>query len=221
MDYKIGILIPTRGDRGMLLDFAKEQLSRQTRQPDLICVVDDPPLSEKKDITYRYRIGCQRLFAKGMDVVIFIEDDDWYHHDYIQFMTDAWDNAGRPDIFGLASTIYYHLGIRAWQESRHPGRASAMSTIVSKNVTGITWPKDEDPWTDIHLWKALKGQAIFTPKVLSIGIKGHQVGDLFGGIGHNKAMSGYKQQDPNMAWLFGNIDTYAIQFYTKLLPRLS
>jgi hypothetical protein len=215
---KIGVLIPSRGDRPEFLEFAKKQMSRQTLQPDFIEIVDDPPLSDKKDITYRYRIGCKRLFDKGADLVAFIEDDDWYSADYLKIMSDLWIAHGRPSIIGINETYYYHLAIRAWQFERHPNRASAMSTLVSRDVLNIAWNRDEDPWTDIHLWKVMKGPAIAPPKVIAIGIK-HGVG-LCGGMGHVKNQSTYKNSDKFMSWLQEHVDPEAAEFYTKIQAKL-
>ena len=123
---KIGILIPTRGDRKELLLYALRQMDRQTRKPDMIELVDDAPLNGDKDITWRYRLGCERIFSKGADVVFLIEDDDWYSPDYIETMMNKWEESGKPGIFGIEETTYYHLGLRSFQHEVHKGRASAL-----------------------------------------------------------------------------------------------
>ena len=70
---KLGVLIPTRGDRSKFLSQAKNLLSKQTLKPDEINIVDFKPSDEKKDITKRYRIGCEQLFnEKKCDLVISI-----------------------------------------------------------------------------------------------------------------------------------------------------
>jgi serine/threonine protein kinase len=62
---KIGVLIPTRGDRGDLLAHAKWLLGRQTIQPHELMIVDYPPISDDYDITPRYRYGCEKLFENN------------------------------------------------------------------------------------------------------------------------------------------------------------
>ena len=71
---KVGVLIPSRGDRTDFLKHAKWLLSQQTRQPDEILIVDYAPKTNDYDITPRYRYGCQELFKKGCDIVFF-----WIH----------------------------------------------------------------------------------------------------------------------------------------------
>ena len=87
---KIGVVIPTRGDREKLLSHSKWLLSQQTVKPNEICVVDYLPINSDYDITPRYRKGCQELFNKKCDIVFFWEDDDWYSKNYIEFMMDNW-----------------------------------------------------------------------------------------------------------------------------------
>jgi len=215
---KIGALIPTRGDRPELLKFALDQMSRQTRKPDIIQVVNDPPVNQNKDITWRYRIGCERIFKNDIDVVLLIEDDDWYDPTYIERMVSEWDKAGKPQIFGVGETTYYHLGIRAYNEEKHFGRASAMSTLLTRDVLGIQWPNDNYVFTDVELWKKLKGSTCLFERLLSLGVK-HGIG-LTGGIGHNKQWAGYKQKDPELDWLKKTVDEKAFEFYKNISERI-
>lgn len=215
---KIGVLIPTRGDRPELLNFAIRQMERQTRKPDVIELVNDAPLSGDKDITWRYRIGCERIFAKGVDVVLLIEDDDWYDATYIERLVGEWEKAGKPGIFGIGNTTYYHLGIKAYNEEIHTGRASAMSTLLTKVVQNIQWAKDNYVWTDIDLWKKIPGKTVMFERLLSLGVK-HGIG-LTGGIGHNAKWGGYKHKDPDMNWLMNTVDQEAFEFYKNMASRL-
>jgi hypothetical protein len=157
---KLGVLIPTRGDRPKFLEHALYLVSQQTQKPDFIEVVDDIPNSNQKDITYRYRVGCDRLVAKGADVIIFWEDDDWYKNNYIQTMIEYWCTCARPEIFGVSFTIYYHLKIRKWLRQNHENRASAMNTLVTKSIVDFNWPDDSESFLDLILWKKLRGLAI-------------------------------------------------------------
>lgn len=103
------------------------------------------------DITKRYRTGYDLLRGKGLDVIAFIENDDWYAPDYLERMGEQWELAGRPDLFGTAYTIYYHIGLQAWLTMEHRRRASAMNTLIKPDLN-ITWCADSEPYTDIHLW---------------------------------------------------------------------
>jgi len=213
---RIGVIIPTRGDRPEFMAQALKLLERQTLQPSHVEIVTDVPVNQKKDITRRYRLGCERAFAKGMDVVIFIEDDDYYDSDYIRLMMEAWNAAGKPDVFGIGETTYYHLGLRNRNHQKHIDRASAFCTMISKLPT---FPRDEESFTDIHIWKnSTNKKTCLFPKPIAIGIK-HGIG-LCGGIGHSKAMSGYRNPDPDLSWLRANVDPESFAFYESISNRV-
>ena len=57
--YKVGLLTPTRGDRPLFNDQYNELIKSQTVQPDEIIKVDYDPISHKKDLGARYRLGIQ------------------------------------------------------------------------------------------------------------------------------------------------------------------
>ena len=71
---KIGLLTPTRGDRPLFVDQYNEIIKSQTLQPDEIIMVDYAPISDKKDLGARYRIGIQEATKRGCDVVFLWED---------------------------------------------------------------------------------------------------------------------------------------------------
>lgn len=218
MKPKTAVLIPTRGDRSEFLRNALKLLKRQTIKPDLIEVVNDPPLSSEKDITYRYRIGAERLIKKGAEVIIFWEDDDFYTPDYIELMLQKWDELGRPGLLGLGSTVYYHVKKRKCRVMTHPGRASAMSTLVTaKALAGYKWPADSEPFLDLHLWKNIPGKTFAPKRLLALGIK-HGVG-LTGGNGHKEDGINYNLDDESLSFLKSVIDPKALPFYLSLTSR--
>lgn len=210
---KIGVVLPTRGDRPQFLNFAIEQLNNQTRQADVIEIVDDPPENQEKDITKRYRIGCQRIIKKNVDLIFFIEDDDWYDKQYIEKMIKKWQENGKPDLFGINSTVYYHLKTKKCINFNHPERASAMNTIVTPQIIkNIIWPPDDEVSFDLYLWNFFKGKTCNFEKKYSIGIK-HGIG-LSGGIGHDA--DNYKNSEEDPDWLKNNVDSYAFDVYEKI-----
>lgn len=208
---KIGVLIITRGDRPKFLEQAKKMLKQQTLQPNEICIVDDEPLSNDIDITYRYRIGFERLKDK-VDVIIFVENDDYYSPKYIETMVTAWVENGKPELFGIAETIYYHLKLKAFNIIKHDGRASAMSTMVSTKLD-IDFPKDNEPFFDLHLWKTYKGVTFKPKEPINIGIK-HGIGKC-GGKGHLLSFR-YDNEDTEMKWLKSKVDNESFKFYSSL-----
>lgn len=209
---KTGVLIPTRGDRPQFLKHAFYLLERQLLSIDFVEVVDDKPRSQDKDITWRYRVGCERLVKKGADIIFFWEDDDYYSPSYLLKMYDAWEEE-KPAILGVSYSIYYHLKLQKWVKIDHPGRASAMSTMVTKDIINVRWPRDSEPYTDLYLWKTLKGKTVSFPGVEAIGIK-HGLG-LCGGGGHTKS-NWYSNYDEGFKWLGNQVDAYSLEFYRGL-----
>ncbi|MES2397943.1 MAG: hypothetical protein V4549_18165 [Bacteroidota bacterium] len=215
--FFIGVLVITRGDRPKFLAHSKYLMDQQTIQPDIIEIVDDKPLSDKVDITYRYRIGCERLFKKGADVIIFIEDDDFYRNDYIELMVKNWLENGAPELFGLSTTIYYNLMTNMYTHLSHPGRASMMSTMISKQAK-IEWGEDSYAYTDMILWKQLKGVAVKLNETIAIGIK-HGIG-LCGGGGHTLNWGAYNLHDATKEFLRSNVDQKSFEFYAGIKHQI-
>ena len=220
-DVKVVALVPTRGDRPKMLENMKSMMSRQTKPLHGMVIVDDKPVDpDVKDITYRYRIGLERVFEQfpDCDLVAFIEDDDWYSDTYIEIMSDAWFNNGMPNLFGIGETYYYHIGDNMWFHQEHKRRSSAFCTMVTKAVLDMSfnWPKDDYPFTDIALWKSFPGKTVKFRELRALGIKGYDEGTHFGGSGHSSGWKGYKNTDPKMEWLNDNIDEEALKFYRSL-----
>lgn len=219
---KIGVLIPDRGDRPDFLAQALNYISRQTLQPHLMLLKNEAPISDAIDITYRYRTGCEELFAKGCEVVFFWENDDWYAPNYIEKMVQAWQKAGKPPIFGIGNTIYYHLQTGQYVKLNHPRRSSAMNIMVTNAVLKAHWGDDSYAYTDWQLWcqyRSTGKTALFNP-LISLGIK-HGVG-LCGGGGHTENFAHYNQTDDNdklLREIVGNDYEFYIQMRNKLTTK--
>jgi glycosyltransferase involved in cell wall biosynthesis len=180
--------------------------------------VNDAPTSEAIDITYRYRVGYKRLSGKGFDVILFIENDDYYHPHYIQMMCEAWEKHGRPQLLGTGSTIYYHIGLLKHVTMMHRSRASAMNTLIVPDMN-LKWCADSEPYTDMWLWMREDvnniRRVVFNPdKVYSLGIK-HGEGKC-GGSNHVTRLHRYKDSDENMNYLRSVVDQESFNFYEKL-----
>lgn len=215
---KIGVLIPTRGDRPRFIAHAKKMLLRQTRLPDFIEIVDDEAEDKSKiDITWRYRIGCERLFAKGADVVICWEDDDWYHRRYIELMVSGWWKAGKPTMFGINKTLYYNIHTQKYLEIPTGNRASMMSTLLGRDIFKLEWPGDNEPYLDWQLWRQRNGTVSEVRATwLAVGIK-HGTG-LCGGAGHDPNWKRYNGHDNNYEMLRKIIGRDA-EFYIEEVMR--
>ena len=212
---KIGAIIPTRGDRKIFLDYAVKQIKQQTKTVDEIIIVNDAPLSPRKDITWRYKIGFKRAIEKGCNLMFFWEDDDWYDPTYVQWMYDSWVSSNRPMLFGIGETYYYHIGIDKCHHMDHPGRASAFCTAVTPDIARFMWPRDDEPFLDLKLWRAFRGTSVkFKNKVVAVGIK-HGIG-LTGGGGHEKNFRFYNGPDSSK-WFTETVDENSRQFYKNII----
>lgn len=211
---RIAVLIPDRNDRPRLLENCLGMMERQTLKPDVISVIDYPPTGPARDITTRYRKGYDFLSGYDFDCILLIENDDWYAPDYIEYMVGEWERAGRPDIFGTNYTIYYNLGLRAYFTMEHFSRSSAMSTLIKPKLF-IRWPQAEDPYTDIHLWKQIRGVTFRPDRHICLGIK-HNTG-LTGGMGHSDRLHRFVNKDPGHEWLRSVLDPQAFKFYSTYL----
>lgn len=212
----IGVVIPTRGDRTVFIERCLFMMYRQTLKIDKIEVVDEQPKSNDKDITYRYRKGFESLFKQGCKVVFLIEDDDWYSEDYIKTMYDQWLHLRKPQILGVGNTTYYHLNRSEHTTMTHKFRSSAFSTMVTKDVMNINFPKDNYPFLDISLWQQLKGKTFIPKSTICLGIK-HGIG-VCGGSGHNPGFK-YQNQDENYSFL-KKIIGQDFNFYKKMIENI-
>jgi len=103
MDLKLGIIVPDRGDRPRFLENCIRMINAQDKDSNFnidmeLHLVLYPPKDNDVDITPRYRAGYDYFRGKGVDVIAFMESDDWYSPIYLQTMLAQWDKLGRPDL---------------------------------------------------------------------------------------------------------------------------
>jgi len=211
---KIRIVIPDRNDRPVFLDRCMKMIARQTLKPASIHLVNYKPKSNEKDITQRYKHGYEEASKNECDVIAFIENDDWYSDKYLESMYAAWVENNRPDIFGTDKTIYYNLNLKAWKVMNHVHRSSAMSTFIKPNLK-FDWCADNDPYTDIHLWRTLEGKTHNFEPPICLGIK-HGVG-LCGGALHVDRLHQYVNEDKELKQLEKWVDSDSFDFYKGLV----
>lgn len=193
-------------------------IQAQTIQPDMHIIVDDIHDCNYPDVTWRYKLGFQRAREQGADVFVIMEDDDWYAPNYIEVMLTEWVRRRKPNLFGIANTIYYHLALRKYRIITHPRRASMMATVIRAD-TEIEWCADDYPYLDVHMWTELPSVTIATKvfdKTITIGIK-HGNG-LYAGGGHNKDSQVYKTgyADPDMKFLESHVGSRLVRFYKTI-----
>lgn len=214
---KIGVLVPTRGDRPEFRRHAEYLIGRQTLRPHVVHFVDTPPQSNDKDIAWRYKNGIRKLRSE-CDLIFLFEDDDWYGAHYIMRMYEAWGANGRPNIFGICATFYYHLKTLKFTHLIHPNHSSAMCTVVTKNIIFDHIP-DNEVFFDIKLWSHNKGVLVDFRQPLCVGIK-HGMG-LCGGMGHREDLKNYNNHDAHMVWLGTTVDETSFKFYKSIHENLT
>lgn len=215
MDIKVGIIIPDRNDRPELLANCLRMIDAQTLKPTIIELVNDRAINDSPDITRRYRLGYERLRNKGLDVIAFMENDDWYAPIYLQDMVSNWKINGKPQLFGTNYTMYFHIKLQRHLTMHHDDRSSAMNTLIKPDMK-FPWCPDNEPYTDMYLWLGLKNKIInkylYEPKqLISIGMK-HGIGKC-GGRSHIDKLHRYKHDGKEL--LKKTLDPISYQFYNK------
>lgn len=211
--------MPDRGDRSDFLINCRRMIAMQTRQPDILEIIDYAPVSKACDITPRYKMGYTLASNAGADCVLFMENDDWYHNTYIEEMLRHWEAHGKPEILGHQYTIYYHLGLRKMTVFHHMHRSSAMNTLI-KGGMQFEWGVDHNPYTDSWLWTtqrkyhAWKFATVVPSQVLCLGIK-HNIGKV-GGEFHSTGLKRFlRNQDGTPPYLLQLSMGPAFDLYQK------
>jgi hypothetical protein len=214
---RIGVIIPDRGDRNEFLKNCTRMINNQTLHPVRVELVDDQPINDKCDITWRYRKGYSKFKKGDIDVIAFMENDDWYDSQYLELMVKGWEENGRPDLFGTSYTIYYNLILKKYFKFNHMQQASAMNTFIKPELV-FTWPQDHDPYTDQWLWTSgnIKNRVIWEPpRVLSVGMK-HGIGKT-GGMFHTDKFSRFTE--PDNGFLQQTLDQESFKFYSGIVLK--
>ncbi len=222
---RIGIVIPDRGDRPDFTSHCLRQMNRCQKHESMkdiqldIYLVDYPPVNDKVDITMRYRNGYDHFRNSGVNLIAFIENDDWYAADYFSIMYHEWLKAGQPNLFGTNYTVYYHLKLHKYFVMKHETRASAMNTVIKPDLN-FKWGLAHDPYTDVWLWNEIPNYKVIQPaKVISIGMK-HAQGKC-GGKNHSTELHRYINPDDGMHWLRNIIDSESYAFYESMHQKLN
>lgn len=184
---RVGTITPTLGARNEFLDRSRFYMEahRQTLSPVQALVVNYPQVRFPHDLTDRYRRGLETLKDR-CDLAFFIEDDDYYPPNYLELMTAAWRQLGKPDIFGIGETYFFHpQNGHVWYRKAPAGESPCayQMCIRTDALEKIDWSMVDDLFTDVGLWRQLKGVTVTFGKPISIGIK-HGKG-ICGAGGHN------------------------------------
>lgn len=121
--------------------------------------------------------------ARG-DVVLFIEDDDWYHAEYLCAQLRWLENV---ELAGEGRAKYYNLQSRRYRVNGNARHASLCQTAIRRAVVPRLVEqirRDRSAFVDMHLWRHNPPPLHLTPhSQLCVGIKGLP-GKAGIGIGH-------------------------------------
>lgn len=151
------------------------------------------------------------------DVVVFVEDDDWYSPEHLAAMLAAFDLYG-CDLAGEGRAIYYHVGTRQWCEHGNLTHASLCATAMRRTLLpelGRVCGRINDPFADVRLWAACWSRRVVDPLALGertcIGIKG-MPGKAGYGMGHRPGGAAWREDAGLVAltsWLGADANAYA------------
>lgn len=177
------------GDRPLCLNLLSGWMKNQTVQPDQWIIIDDGrvPYKPLGDCDYVYRltersdpkhtlgvnIKTALKYIKG-DVILFIEDDEYYAPRYIETMLEKIQNY---EIVGLCRSKYYNLRTKRYYVNPNLGHASLAQTgLKVKNLRVLESVIDGDAFIDVRLWAAFGGKSRSDNKMI-VPAKGIQVGN--------------------------------------------
>ena len=205
---KISVITPT-GGRALSFKLCELWMSRQTRQPDEWIVVDDYPIptectmgqtiirrkpfwSPNAGVTLVKNL-IEALKVVTGDIIIIIEDDDWYHPDYIKTVAQKFERPMEenrfPHLVGSAISLYYNVKncyYLFFNNINHTGLCStSFSSKLIPQVNILANYFSDAIWFDAELWKYSRCNKLtfFSKNPLVIGIKG-MPGRHGAGIGH-------------------------------------
>lgn len=216
-ESKVTCITPT-GDRPEAFALTRKWIQSQTRQPDQWIVVDDGkiPLPEelRQGLEYVRReprkneghtlilnMKTALPLIKG-DMILIIEDDDWYGPNYISTMVKHLLN---HNLVGESHARYYHVPNQKFKRLENTVHASFCQTGFTKNLLSIFEQcLKGDPYIDMRLWSAGRQHGFLFSDTedklqLHCSLKGLK-GRPGIGSGHNKNSS-YYETDENYSQL--------------------
>jgi len=182
-DVSVHVVTPTRGDRPRVFDAMNAlYIAWQDYPVQEHWRVAYPPLGEQPDLVPRVRHGMRQALESGAELVLIMEDDDYYSPSYVRRMVEEWEGAGRPPALVSMDAWRYHLATRNWGHIREDKRRPALF-VSGFSAQPPSWPQDDHVFLDDYLARSVPGLHRFMlPDWEAIGIK-HGLG-LCGGNQH-------------------------------------
>lgn len=181
-------LITPTGDRPESFALCEKWMVRQTFSGSLQwIVVDDGKIPTKVTMEQQYirrspYRGTKKLhtltvnlrealpLCKGEKILI-IEDDEWYHPNYLDVMSKRLDN---HKLVGAGMSRYYYIRKKTYREFPGYKHSCLCRTGFHKSLIKkvLFLCQDEDPFVDLRLWNSVQGMKEEPDIPLSIGLKG-------------------------------------------------
>lgn len=194
----------------------EKYLRRQTRQPDQWLVLDGPEPMPAKILA-----AIEQNRIEG-DVIAFIEDDDWFRADWLEWAHGKVEKG--YEIVGEGHAVYYNPRWRWWSECRNVRHAALVQTVVHRdaleNVANVI-RSFESPFFDTRVWQLDANKFLALPETHAdrrvVGIKG-----MYGAAGYSGEHAAQHPSgthaDPSLAHLWKWIGNDAAA-YAKFLQR--
>lgn len=221
---KISVITPTC-DRPFGIALCERYMARQTVQPDEWIVADGgqalAPLTMGQTHIHEPRPAgagnltgniLNALDAVTGDVVVIVEDDDWYRTDHIEMALEGL--AGAP-VYGCNWLHYYHVGDRRWSKFRNRGAALCQTAfrreLLDRMKASAEYAASHASYSiDGRFWSGLERYATAPQTV--VGIKGLP-GTKGLGVGHRSNPRVNWTHDPDMTelrrWVGSDAENYA------------
>lgn len=217
--YTEGVtLITPTGDRREAFELCELWMSRQTyRGPLQWIVVDDGVTSTPATRSQQYIRRTPQAWHTltdnlraalplvRHDKILIIEDDEWYHPQYIERMSDWLE----PDqLTGTGIARYYWPRETRYREFPHHTHASLCRTGFRSELIPAVLDccKTRDPSVDLRLWSSIQGTRHDLDQPLVVGMKG-MPGRKSGG---GKPSEGISDHDLSKLteWIGGDVEHY-------------
>jgi hypothetical protein len=154
------------------------------------------------------------LAAMTTDIVVIIEDDDYYAPLWLETIYNHFSNSD-DKIVGEGWTTYYHVETLRYHRHSNSEHASLCATafrreILPEVLSVLNSLQLDDPFLDVPIWTALLDQGTLWDTRHVVGIKG-MPGRPGAGRGHRSSFS-FPNVDPGYhnleAWLGADADVY-------------
>jgi len=194
---KTSVITPT-GGRPLAFEICELWMSRQTKRPDEWIVVDDCSIPTKCTMGQKHirrepfwTPGCSMTLQKNLiealkhvtgDIILIIEDDDWYHSGYIKTIVNKFEQSVEknklPFLIGESMARYYNINNYSYYTHNNIHHSSlcqtAFTSMLVPQVNILAHNFLNDVFFDDPLWRFAKcNKLTFLGKYpLSVGIKG-------------------------------------------------